>query len=255
MRKKTDRIITKTPDEIKIMAEGGKKLSRIKKKLAEVVGPGVNAQEIDTWAEKLIKDAHGKPSFKMVPGYSWATCVNVNDGVVHGIPDKKIVFKEGDIISVDLGLFYQSFHTDTSFSLGIAPTRAQAKFLDVGKLALKRGIKKAVIGNRIFDISKAIQSTLEANKVSPIRALVGHGIGQSLHEEPQVPCFVSGKKKESPKISEGMVLAIEVMYTEGKPEVVVAEDRWTISTKDGKIAGLFEETVAVTSNGPVVLTT
>lgn len=254
MRKKTDRIITKTPDEIKIMTEGGKRLGRIKKRLAKMIKPGVSAQEVDGWAEKLIKRAEGQPSFKMVPGYSWATCVNVNDGIVHGIPDKKIVFKKGDIVSLDLGLFYKGFHTDTSFSLGVVPSQRQVEFLETGRLALKRGIEKAIPGNRVFDISKAIQSTLEANGVSPIRALVGHGIGQSLHEGPQIPCFVDGEKKESPKIREGLVLAIEVMYTEGKPEVVVNEDKWTISTKDGKIAGLFEETVAVTSNGPVVLT-
>ena len=255
MRKKTDRIIRKTPDEIKIMTEGGRKLGKIKKELAEVIGPGISAQEINILTEKLIKDAHGKPSFKMVPGYSWATCININEGVVHGIPRKEIVFKKGDTISVDLGLFYKGFHTDTSFSVGIVPTRTQVKFLDIGKLALRRGIKKAVSGNRIFDVSEAIQRALETNNVFPIRALVGHGIGKNLHEEPQVPCFTRGEKKRSPKINEGVVLAIEVMYTKGKPDVVVAEDGWTISTKDGKIAGLFEETVAVTSNGPVVLTT
>jgi len=255
MRKKTDRIIRKTPDEIKIMTEGGRKLGKIKKELAEVIGPGISAQEINILTEKLIKDARGKPSFKMVPGYSWATCININEGVVHGIPHKRIVFKKGDTISVDLGLFYKGFHTDTSFSVGVAPTRTQVKFLDIGKLALRRGIKKAVPGNRIFDISEAIQGALETNNVFPIRALVGHGIGRNLHEEPQVPCFTRGKKERSPKINEGVVLAIEVMYTKGKPDIVVAEDGWTISTKDGKIAGLFEETVAVTSNGPVVLTT
>ncbi|MCK4588451.1 type I methionyl aminopeptidase [Candidatus Woesebacteria bacterium] len=254
MKKETDRIIRKTPDEIKIMTEGGRKLGKIKKELAGVIKPGISAQEIDILTDKLIKDARGKPSFKMVPGYSWVTCVNINEGVVHGIPHKEIVFKKGDIVSVDLGLFYKGFHTDTSFSVGITPTRTQVKFLDIGKLALKRGIKKAIPGNRIFDVSEVIQDTLETNNVFPIRALVGHGIGRNLHEEPQVPCFAKGEKERSPKINEGMVLAIEVMYTKGKPDIVVAEDGWTISTKDGKIAGLFEETVAVTSNGPVVLT-
>jgi len=236
------------------MIEGGRKLGRIKKRLIAEIKPGTTAQEIDLLTEELIKKAGGKPSFKMVPGYSWATCVNLNEGVVHGIPRKEIIFKKGDIVSVDLGLFYQGFHTDTSFSVGILPTRTEIRFLETGKLALRRGIEKAVPGNRIFDISEAIQTTLEAASASPIRALVGHGIGRDLHERPQIPCFVSGSREKSPEIQVGMVFAIEVMYSQGKPDVFVAEDGWTISTKDGKIAGLFEETVAVTSNGPVVLT-
>lgn len=248
------KIKLKTNKEIKTMAEGGKKLGRVKKKLKEAIDAGVCADEIEKKALKLIDAEGGKPSFTMVKGYSWATCVNVNDGVVHGVPKKKIVFKNGDIVSVDAGFFYKGFHTDTSFSVAIKPNQETSKFLDVGKISLERAIKQAKPGKRIYDVSYAMQRSIENAGYSPIKALVGHGIGKSLHEAPQIPCFVSGKKEDSPEISAGMVLAIEAMYVEGKPDVKLAPDGWTIKTQDGKMAGLFEETVAVGDNGPRVLT-
>lgn len=248
------KIKLKTNKEIKTMAEGGKKLGRVKKKLKEAIDVGVSADEIEKKALKLIDAEGGKPSFTMVKGYSWATCVNVNDGVVHGVPKKRIVFKNGDIVSVDVGIFYKGFHTDTSFSVAIKPNQETNKFLDVGKISLERAIKEAKPGKRIYDVSYAMQRSIEDAGYSPIKALVGHGIGKSLHEAPQIPCFVSGKKEDSPEISAGMVLAIETMYVEGKPDVKLAPDGWTIKTQDGKMAGLFEETVAVGDNGPRVLT-
>ena len=248
------RIKIKTEDEIKLMSEGGKKLGRIKKKLSKLIAEGVSAKEIEDLAVSLIEKTGGKASFKMVPRYRWATCVNVNQGVVHGIPRREIVFKKGDIVSVDTGLFYKGFHTDTSFTVGVDVDSKTKKFLEIGKGVLKKAISKARVGNRVFDISKIIQDTLEANTLFPIRALVGHGVGKDLHEPPQIPCFITGKKEETPEIQKGAVLAIEIMYTEGKPDVVVGGDGWTIETKDGKIAGLFEETDSVTGNGPLVLT-
>ncbi len=248
------KIKLKTNKEIKTMAEGGKKLGRVKKKLKEAIDAGVSADEIEKKALRLIDAEGGKPSFTMVKGYSWATCVNVNDGVVHGVPKKKIVFKNGDIVSVDVGFFYKGFHTDTSFSVAIKPNQKTNKFLDVGKISLERAIKEAKPGKRIYDVSYAMQRSIENAGYFPIKALVGHGIGKSLHEAPQIPCFVSGKKEDSPEISAGMVLAIEMMYVEGKPDVKLAPDGWTIKTQDGKIAGLFEETVAIGDNGPRVLT-
>lgn len=244
----------KTKKEIEIMAEGGKKLAKIKKSLTEKINEGVNAQEIEELAEILIKETGGKASFKMVPRYKWTTCVNVNEGVVHGIPKKETVFKKGDVVSVDIGLFYKGFHTDTSISVGIKPNSETEDFLKTGKLALDNAIDKAQVNNKIFDISKAIQNTIENAGLVPIRALVGHGIGRSLHETPQIPCFVEGDKDDSPTIPEGAVLAIEVMYTLKKPDVKVSADGWTILTRDGKITGLFEETVAITAGGPLVLT-
>lgn len=236
------------------MAEGGKKLVGIKNKLKRMVKKDANAKEVDDLAVKLIESVGGRASFKMEVGYSWATCVNLNSGLVHGIPKKEIVFKKGDIVSVDVGIYYKGFHTDTSFSVGVMPSGETRKFLEVGKAALKKAIKKAHVGNRIYDISKVIQETLFRANLSPVKALVGHGIGRGLHEEPQIPCFTEGARTRSPKILKGMVLAIEVMYTKDNPDLTLSKDGWTISTKNGKISALFEETVAVTSDGPIILT-
>ena len=250
-----NKIKVKTKKEIQIMKEGGKKLSLIKTKLSKATKTGTNAAEIEYMANKLIEEAGGKPSFKMVPGYSWATCINVNEGVVHGIPKQGIVFSKGDLVSIDVGMFYKGFHTDTSFTVGISPSKETAFFLMSGEEALGVAIKQAKPGNRVFDISKAMQASIESSGFAPVRALVGHGIGRDLHEEPQIPCFVKGARNDSPLLPEGVVLAIEVMYTKGTSSVTVADDGWTITTSDGKIAALFEETVAVTGDGPLILTT
>ena len=248
-----NKIFVKSPGDIQKMAEGGKKLSKIKKSLKRAVCLGATAGEIEELAVRLIKEEGGKPSFMMVPNYQWATCINVNEGLVHGIPKPEIVFKKGDVVSVDVGLFYQGFHTDTSFSLGLAAAGAR-EFLATGEEALKKAIKTAQVGNYIFDISKAIEKTLLACGYRPIRALVGHGVGRHLHEGPQIPCFTHGRREESPRILPGMALAIEVMYTKGSGEVEIGSDGWTISMRDGKMAALYEETVAITKHGPLVLT-
>ncbi|OGM11587.1 type I methionyl aminopeptidase [Candidatus Woesebacteria bacterium RBG_16_34_12] len=191
----------------------------------------------------------------MVPRYHWATCVNINEGIVHGIPRKEVVFRKGDVVSVDLGMFYQGFHTDTSFTEGVEVDAKTQQFIELGRIVLDRAITQAVVGNRIYDISKAIQESIEEKGFTPIRALVGHGIGRKLHEDPQIPCYINGTREDSPIIPNNATLAIEVMYTQGKPEVAVLDDGWTVSVRDGKISALFEETIAVTKNGPLVLTT
>lgn len=236
------------------MKEGGKKLGQIKKKLIQEIKEGVSAAEIEKLACTLIEKQGGKPSFKMVPGYSWATCININEGVVHGIPKKTIIFKKGDVVSIDLGIFYKGFHNDTSFSVAISPTEDIKEFLRVGEKSLEAAIDQAIPGNRIYDISKAMEDVLKENKLQPVEALVGHGIGKNLHEQPQIPCFVSVKRDKTPIIPEGATFAIEVMYTMGLPGIQVEEDGWTIKVKDDKISGLFEETVAISSNGSIVLT-
>ena len=248
------KIKIKKVEEIKKMQEGGKKLADIKDKLSSLIKEGISAWEVEIMASRLIQKKGGEPSFKMVPGYAWTTCVNVNEGVVHGIPKDETIFAKGDIISVDVGMFFKGFHTDTSFSVGVSPSRQNSIFLESGKKALKLAIKQAKVGNRVYDISKTIEMSLETDGLTPIKALVGHGIGRDLHEEPSIPCFTQGSRGTSPLIPEGAVLAIEVMYTKGSSDVVLAEDGWTITTSDGKIAALFEETVAVTGNGPLILT-
>jgi methionyl aminopeptidase len=244
----------KTPEEIQIMAEGGAKLARVKAAIMEKIEIGVNGLEIENLATELIKKEGAEPSFKMVPGYSWSTCVNVNEGIVHGIPKKETVFKKGDLVSVDLGIYFKGFHTDTSISKALKSDDATSRFLKVGKDTLKKAISQAVVGNKIEDISRAIQESVESAGYRASRSLVGHGIGRDLHEYPAVPCFVD-KNSEDFFLKEGLVIAIEVMYTMGKEKLMTESDGWTIRTKDGKIAGLFEDTVAITADGPVILTT
>lgn len=247
-------ISIKTEAEIEKMREGGKKLAKVKAKLREKIAPGVSAAEVEELANTLIQKEGAKASFKLVEGYSWATCVNVNDGLVHGIPKKETIFKKGDVVSVDVGLLYKGFHTDTSFSVDVDGSSEIKSFLRTGQEALNSAIKKAKPGGRIYDISEAIETRIKKSGYIPIRALVGHGVGKSLHEEPSIPCFTFGKREDTPEITPGMVLAIEVMYTHGSPEIVRESDKWTISTRDGKISALYEETVAVRPHGPIVLT-
>ena len=244
----------KTPEEIQIMAEEGKKLARVKNALAEAVKAGVRASDIEELAVKLIREEGAEASFKKVPGYHWATCVNVNEGLVHGIPVSSLIFKKGDLVSIDVGVYYKSFHTDTSISVGIDLSPENRRFLNTGREALAKALKVVKEGNCIYDVSKAIEDAIEGAGYTTIKALVGHGVGRELHEDPQIPCFVPGNREESPKIEKGMVLAVEVMYAMGSDKVELLEDGWTIAMRDGKISGLFEDTVAVTEFGPKVLT-
>jgi len=250
-----DKFTLKTPEEIEIMAEGGKMLGEIRNKVAMAVKPGVTSGELESLANNLIEKTSGKASFKMVPGYRYATCISINDVVVHGIPGKDII-KEGDIVGVDVGLFYKGFHTDTAVTVGAGKIESDKQtFLDTGRRALKEAILQVKTGKTIWDISQAMQKIVEGSGYSAVTALTGHGVGKNLHEEPAIPCLTVGLQKFSVKIVEGMVLAVEVMYNMGKSEVMYKnEDGWTISTVDGKISGLFEHTVAVTKNGAVVLT-
>jgi methionyl aminopeptidase len=247
-------ILLKSEAEMQIMAEGGAKLGRIKNALSAAVKAGVRASEIEELAVKLTKEEGAEVSFKKVPGYHWATCINVNEGLVHGIPVSSLVFKKGDLVSIDVGVYYHGFHTDTSISVGIDLSPENRKFLNTGREALSKALKEVKEGNYIYDISKAIEDTIEGAGYTTIKALVGHGVGRELHEDPQIPCFVPGERTESPQIKPGMVLAVEVMYAMGSDKVELLEDGWTIGMRDGKISGLFEDTVAVTAEGPKVIT-
>jgi methionyl aminopeptidase len=244
----------KSAEEIKIMAEGGAKLARVKEALAASVAPGVRASEIEDLAVKLIKQEGAEPSFKKVPDYYWATCINLNEGLVHGIPTSDVLFRDSDLVKIDVGIYYKGFHTDTSISVGINIDAKKREFLNAGKNALAKAIKAARLGNRIYDISGAIEETIEAAGFTTIKALVGHGVGRELHEDPQIPCFLPGSIKDSPEIKPGMTLAIEVMYAAGSDKVERLKDGWTIAMRDGKISALFEDTVAITDTGTKVLT-
>lgn len=236
------------------MREGGRRLSEVKKKVVKAIGPGVSAWQIEELATREIKVQGGRASFKMVPGYRWSTCVNVNAGVVHGIPKKEVVFREGDVVSVDMGMYYQGFHTDTSVSVYLGKNPKVQKFMEVGKKALKMGISAFKQDNTVADITRAMQSELTRANFSPVYNLTGHGIGRKLHESPRVPMVLSGSHDEKVQLEPGMVLAIEVMYALGKGDIILEDDGWTLSTEDGTISALFEETVALTSHGLIILT-
>jgi len=244
----------KSPEEIEIMHQGGQKLSEVKKKVLGAIAPNVSAWDIEELVTREIEACGGKSSFKMVPGYKWSTCINVNDGVVHGIPKKELVFKKGDLVSVDVGIFYRGFHTDTSVSVYLGDDPKVQRFMEVGKKALKQGIKSFKKGNTVADITRAIQSELVNANYSPVYNLTGHGVGRELHEDPRVPLVISGSRDEKVKLEPGIVLAIEVMYAMGKGDIVLEDDGWTLSMKDGTISALFEETVALTSHGRIILT-
>ncbi|MFH0864050.1 MAG: type I methionyl aminopeptidase [Candidatus Gottesmanbacteria bacterium] len=255
-------IILKTKDEIEIMREGGQILADIMEKIKKEVRPGVTTLELDSLADKLISEK-GEPSFKHVRGYQWATCMCVNDVVVHGIPNN-YKLKEGDILGIDIGMIYKGFNSDMSWTMEIQNSEFRIqnnknneidKFLNTGKIALERAIKQAKVGNHIGHISKAIQDTIESAGYAPVKTLVGHGIGKNLHEEPQIPGFLKGNINDTPKLNEGMTIAIEVIYNQGSPEVIYGnDDGWTIKTINNKLSGLFEQTIAILSSGPEVLT-
>ncbi len=244
----------KTPQEIAVMREGGKKLGTILEDLLAYSVPGAVCTDIEKHANELIEKEGGVASFKTVPGYKWATCLNVNEVVVHGIPTS-YVLGDGDILTIDIGFLYKGFHTDTAGTKIIGSSKKNEKFLKIGQLALERGIEAAKVGNRIGNISKAVQETIEGAGYGIVKTLVGHGIGRELHEEPQIPNYLRGAIENTLPLQEGMTIAIEPIYAMGRGEIVYdSADGWTLATRDRSITSVFEHTLAVTANGPVVLT-
>lgn len=248
----------KTPQEIQIMAKGGKILSEVLYKVMDHIKPGVSELEIDALTEKLIKKQGGESGFKKVEGYHHTICVSTNDVVVHGIPTP-YRFQEGDIVGIDCGVFLEGFHTDMSESIIVGDSKKadprKIKFLETGKKALLAAIEQAMPGNRIGHISEIIQKVVEGEGYSMVRELIGHGVGRELHEDPPVPGYRYKKLEKTPLLREGMVIAIEIIYNMGKKEVVFSgRDDWTIKTKDDSFSGLFERTVAITKDGYRLLT-
>lgn len=240
----------KTPEEIEIMRQGGEITSGALKEVLKHVRSGVTLLDLDKIAEIYIKDNGGTSGFKTVDNYPYTTCINVNEGIVHGMPNKYVV-KSGDLLSIDLGAQYKGFHTDLSFTLEVESSD-ETRFLEVGKHALNQAIKQCKPGKRVGNISNVIQNIVEEAGYSASEMLVGHGIGRALHEPPYVPCV--GSPKEGAKLKEGMVFAVEVIYQKGMPDLIESKDGWTLETADGSLSGLFEKTVAITKNGPLILT-
>jgi len=221
--------------------------------LRELIRPGVNTGALDEFAERVIVSAGARPAFKGYRGYPRTLCTSVNDQVVHGIPSRDVVLRAGDIISIDVGVVREGFYGDAAVTLPVGSVSSAAeRLISVTEEALTRAIEAARAGNRLYDISHAVQSCAELNGYSVVRDFVGHGIGRSLHEEPQVPNF--GPAGRGPRIREGMVLAIEPMVNEGGSATVIREDRWTAVTEDGSLSAHFEHTIAVMRDGPWILT-
>lgn len=259
---KPSRMKSRNRYELELMRKSGVIAASALKKAIAAIQVGISELEIDKIAEKEIYKLGGDLSYKTVHEYKYATCVTVNEQVVHGIPtDRK--FQEGDVVSVDLAVVYKGWHTDCAWSVIVrhqtsSPSWAhryqkeKENFLKAGEEALWGGIAQAVDGNRVGDISEAIQTKIEQAGYNVVRSLVGHGVGESLHEGPEIPCF--GKQGTGPILKTGQTLAIEVIYAMGKPEVILEEDAWTFSTADKSLGGLFEMTVIVGKEKAQVLT-
>jgi methionyl aminopeptidase len=245
-------IIRKSAQEIEGMARAGELVVETIALLGEHLQPGITTGELDRIAEEFIREHGGVPTSKGYRGFPAATCISPNAMVVHGIPGEHRV-EEGDLISVDVGITLGGLVADSAYTYGIGEVDPEAqRLLDVGKQALEAGIEQARPGNRVGDISHAVQELVEGAGFSVVRSLVGHGVGRSYHEEPQVPNF--GQPGRGPLLQTGMTLAIEPMITAGGPDVFLHDDEWSISTQDGSLAVHFEHTVAITDAGPRVLT-
>ncbi len=246
-------IILKKTSEIAMMRESGRILARTMRQVYEAIDPGkTTPKHLDDLADRLIREAGGIPSYKGYRGYPAATCLSVNSMVVHGIPDDRPLV-DGDIIGIDLGVIKDGWHSDScrTYAVGTISPIAQ-KLLNVTQEALNQGIAQAKIGKTIGDIAATVQRYVEKNGFHVVRDLVGHGIGKSLHESPSVPNF--GKPGKGPMIKEGLTICIEPMVNEGTPKVIYLDDGWTCLTADGKLSAHFEHTVAVTKDGPEILT-
>jgi methionyl aminopeptidase len=245
-------IVCKSPAEIEKMRAANQLVARILEELAAMVAPGVTTADLDAAAESRVRAGGAEPAFKGYRGYPATLCASVNEQVVHGIPSAKPLVS-GDIVSLDMGVKLNGYYGDSAVTVPVgAVDEDVTRLLRVTQEALDKGIAQVAVGGRISDISHAIQAHVEAHGFSVVREFVGHGIGAALHEEPQIANY--GEPGRGPRMAEGMTLAIEPMVNMGRPAVKVLSDGWTAVTKDGSLSAHFEHTVAVTKNGPLVMT-
>lgn len=246
-------IIIKSEQEIDIMRESGKVTGQILRDLEDLIKPGVSTKEIDRFVETTIRKHGMVPTFKGYGGFPASACVSINDEVVHGIPSKKRKLREGDIVSVDVGSTYRGYVSDAARTYGVGTISQEAqRLIDAARDSFFEGLKFCRTGYRLSDISHAIQEKVESEGFGVIRDFVGHGVGQKMHEEPQIPNY--GKPGRGPRLAKGMVFAIEPMITEGTYEVETLLDDWTVVTLDGKMAAHYENTVVITDGEPELLT-
>ncbi|HLL60200.1 MAG TPA: type I methionyl aminopeptidase [Candidatus Nitrosocosmicus sp.] len=246
----------KTEEEIKIMTEGGNILKKVYQDLKKIVKPNIRTIDIDTETQRLIKLYGGEISFNKVPGYKWATCITLNEQVVHTPPSERLV-NESDIITIDMGVYYKGFHVDYSDTFIVGKTNSDEidQFLQIGRDTLYKAIDIVTDGVYIGEISSFIQSEIEGKGYFVMRELTGHGVGHELHEDPLIPGYLEKPIEKTPKLKNGMVVAIEVIYSMGTTEIEEEEgNNWSIVTKDGSLSACFEHTVAINKNKPFILT-
>ena len=249
----SDAITLKTAGEIELLRRANQVVAEVLAMLEEKVAPGVSTMQLDRWSEECCRDLGATPAFKGYNGFPGSLCASINEEVVHGIPSRKRVLREGDIISMDFGALCDGFYGDAAITVAVGEVGERKRALmRVTEESLYKGIEQARVGNRVSDIGRAVQEHAEAAGFSVVRQFVGHGVGRRLHEAPEVPNFV-GRNKPSPRLRAGMVLAIEPMINMGVPEVRILDDDWTVVTADRKVSAHFEHTVAVTEKGPDIL--
>jgi methionyl aminopeptidase len=245
-------VIIKSPREIEKIYQACQIVAEILQRLKEVVEPGITTWDLNALSDQLAAKRNAKPAFNGYQGYPFSLCTSVNEEVVHGMPSKSRRLLEGEIVSIDFGVIHDGYYGDAAITVPVGRISEKAAFLcEVAEQSLYQGIKQAVAGNRLSDISHAIQTHVEARKFSVVREFVGHGIGQSLHESPQIPNY--GPPGKGIRLKAGMVLAIEPMINEGRAEVEIQADQWTAVTVDRKLSAHFEHTVVITENGPEIL--
>lgn len=250
----------KNEKEIELMRESARVLKLVLKAIEKEIKPGVTTMHLNNVAEKVMRDNGATPSFKGVPcpyrggrDYEWAICTSVNDEVIHGIPSDDAVLKEGDIVCVDLGTYKNGWHSDAGRTFGVGKISKEAeRLIKVTKDAFFYAVDKAVEGNRVGDISNAVQEFVEKNGYTLVREFQGHGIGQEMHEDPGIPNI--GRKGTGPRLKRGMAIAVEPMVCMGDPDIYVKEDLWTIATEDGKLTAYYENTLVITDKEPEILT-
>jgi methionyl aminopeptidase len=248
------RIIYKNPRDLEKMREAGQIVSTVLAALRDAVRPGVSTQELDELAHGIIRARGGTPSFLGYRSYPASICASINEEVVHGIPSKERVLREGDLVKLDVGVRLKGFHADSALTVPVGKVPEEAlRLLEVTREALWRGIRAVTFRGRLQDVSRAVQEHVEANRFHVVRDMVGHGVGKQLHEEPQIPNYVA-PDHPNPPLLEGMTLAIEPMVNVGTPEIEILPDQWTVVTADRRPSAHFEHTVAVTRRGYDILT-
>ena len=246
-------ITIKSPREIELMRESGRLLSLVHDELAKMIRPGISTKEIDRVCEEIIRSYGCIPNFLHYQGYPASVCVSVNEEVVHGIPKESRIIQEGDIVSLDMGLIYQGYHSDAARTHAVGQISAEAqKLIDVTRQSFYEGIKMARAGMHLFDISNAIDAYVTQSGYGIVRALVGHGIGTRLHEDPQIPNFA--QRRRGPKLRPGMTLAVEPMINMGTADVEWLDDDWTVVSADHSLSAHYENTILITEGEPEILT-